>query len=91
MAEVEQRNVYTVYAIYNKRHSKLYIGQTDDIVVRLRLHNNGTFSKSYTARFDGEWTLVYSEISQSRGEALVRERQLKSFRGREFVRRFIPR
>lgn len=37
-------------------------------------------------RYAGEWALVYSEEVETRSEALKRERQLKSARGRVFIR-----
>lgn len=55
------------------------------------MHNNKAFKNGYTSRFDGEWQLIYNEEVASRQEALIREKQLKSFRGREFVKNFIPR
>ncbi len=79
-----------VYAIYNKKHDKIYIGQTVDIMERLELHN-GKILKGYTARFDGEWRLIYQEKVPDRRAALLREKQLKSYRGREFVKKYIPR
>lgn len=82
--------MFFVYALYNKKHSKIYIGQTKDLENRIELHNNKVFSKSYTSRFDGEWILIYSEELAGRAAALKREKQLKSFRGREFVKTHIP-
>jgi len=82
--------LYIVYAIYNGRHNKIYIGQTKDLKSRLALHNDRKFAKSYTARYDGEWRLIYKEVAGSRSEALKREKQLKSFRGREFIKKHIP-
>lgn len=83
--------MYTVYAIYNVDHKKVYIGQTDDLENRLKLHKNKAFEGSYTSRFDGEWTLIYSENVPDRTIALKREEQLKSYRGREFIKQQIPR
>ena len=82
--------MYSVYAVYNEKHNKFYIGQTDNLKERIRLHNDKTFSKSYTASFDGEWKLIYSEQVENRGIALKREKQLKSYRGREFIKKYIP-
>ncbi|MBI4039516.1 hypothetical protein HY388_01685 [Candidatus Daviesbacteria bacterium] len=57
----------------------------------MRLHDEKTFRNSFTARFDGEWKLIYKEQVEDRKEALLREKQLKSYRGREFIKKFIPR
>ena len=83
--------MFSVYVAYNRKHSKIYIGQSDNIHERMAAHNDKRFNHSYTSRFDGEWELLYKEDVATRNEALKRERQLKSFRGREFIKSFIPR
>lgn len=81
--------MYKVYAIYNKERNKFYIGQTEDLSSRLMLHNTKNFEHSYTAKFDGKWEVIYTEEFQTRQEALVREKQLKSYRGRQFIKNLI--
>ncbi|OGY39452.1 MAG: hypothetical protein A2418_01175 [Candidatus Brennerbacteria bacterium RIFOXYC1_FULL_41_11] len=79
--------MYTVYVLYNAKHDKIYIGQTSNLEQRLNLHNAKTLGKkSYTAKIDGEWRLIDKEEYENRSMALKREKQLKSYRGREFVR-----
>lgn len=80
--------MYLIYAIFNPKHKKIYIGQTQDLAERIRLHNDHAF-KGYTSRFDGEWQLIYSERVGTRQQALIREKQLKSYRGREFIKQYI--
>ncbi len=82
--------MFEVYAIYNRKNDKIYIGQTRDLEARLKAHNDGRFTNSYTARFDGGWELIYSEPSRTHAQALRREKQLKSYRGREFIKQHIP-
>lgn len=81
--------MYNVYALYNKNADKIYIGQTKDLNNRLILHKSKTF-KGYTSRFAGEWKLIYQESAPTRAQALAREKQLKSYRGREFIKTYIP-
>ncbi|MBU1202467.1 GIY-YIG nuclease family protein [Patescibacteria group bacterium] len=81
--------MYTVYAIYNKTVNKFYIGQTKNLSERLTIHNKKIFS-GYTSKFDGNWEIIYSEKIKTRKEALTREKQLKSYRGRQFIKKFIP-
>jgi putative endonuclease len=81
--------MFYVYAIFNRNVDKIYIGQTIDLTKRLTEHNAHLF-KGYTTRFEGEWELIYTEMATTRSEALIREKQLKSFRGREFVKTYIP-
>jgi len=77
---------YYTYVIYSKSLDVIYIGQTSNLDKRLNDHNKG-YSK-YTSRA-ADWVLVHFEEFASRGEAMKRERQLKSYRGREFVRTLI--
>lgn len=81
--------VYTVYALYNKTASKLYIGQTSNMDLRLRQHNSKR-GNHFTARFEGVWELIYSESAADRSEALAREKQLKTSRGRLYIKSYIP-
>jgi len=80
--------MYFVYTIYNPSKHKIYIGQTKDLDKRMVSHNKREF-KGYTSRFEGEWVLIYKESLATRAEAIRRERQLKSFRGREYVKSLI--
>jgi len=82
--------MYNIYAIYNKSCKKVYIGQTKNLVERLKMHNEKTFKNCYTSRFDGRWELIYQEEVPTCQEALRREKQLKSYRGREYIKSFIP-
>jgi putative endonuclease len=83
--------MYVVYVLYNSDHQKIYIGQTKDIENRIKLHQKGIFTTSYTSRFSGDWVVIYTEQTSDRQAALMREKQLKSYRGREFVKTHIPR
>lgn len=82
--------MYIIYAIYNREYCKIYIGQTSDLNNRLISHNTRAFKQCYTSRFPGEWLLIYSEPATTRKEAINREKQLKSYRGREFLKKYIP-
>ncbi len=83
--------MYIVYAIYNRSAEKFYIGQTNNLDERLRLHNEHAIPGAYTARFKGTWEVIYSEKCTTRVDALHRERELKSYKGRQFVKTHIPR
>lgn len=83
--------MFTVYALFNKENNRIYIGQTINLEARLNAHREKLFRKSFTAKTKGEWFLIYKESVQTRIEAIKREKQLKSYRGREFVKGFIPR
>ncbi len=81
--------MFTVYAVYNQDVNKLYIGQTSDLQRRIFEHNQ-KLGNHFTARYQGEWKLIYSESAATRSESLKREKQLKTFKGREFIKLHIP-
>ena len=79
---------FFVYAIYNDISKKIYIGQTNNLEERILEHNE-KFGNHYTTKFKGIWKLIYKEELKTRQEALIREKQLKSYKGREFIRKLL--
>ena len=90
--ENSESTMFWVYSVYNAVYKKVYIGQTENIERRIKEHND-QFNPRYkfTRRFTGKWGLIYSEQVNSRKEALASEKQLKSYKGREYLRAYIPR
>ena len=65
--------MHFVYAIYNRKKNKLYVGETADVERRITEHNQKR-GKHFTARFEGEWVLIHAESLTTRSEALKREK-----------------
>lgn len=77
--------MYYIYVIQSDI-GKIYIGQTENIEVRLKQHNDKNFDKrSYTKKQGSHWKLVYSEEYLTRKEAQIREKALKSHKGRDWL------
>jgi len=76
--------MYWVYALYSKKIDRLYIGQTQDMNKRLREHREGV---SFYTRRAKDWELLHSEEYTTRSEAMKREKQLKSYQGRNYIRK----
>lgn len=74
--------MYTVYVLFSLNYNKIYIGFTSDIKKRLLSHNELS-KKGWTVRYR-PWELVYTENFITK-----REKQLKSNKGREFIRKLI--
>ena len=74
---------FFVYVLYSKSFNKIYIGQTNNLENRMVWHNEKA-SKGYTLKFR-PWKIIYFEELDSRKNALIREKQLKSSKGREFI------
>jgi putative endonuclease len=77
--------MYYVYVLYNAKANKIYVGQTDDLDRRLTEHNKKK-GNHYTAKFPGQWELIYQEVLGDRLAAMAREKQLKSHQGRNFLK-----
>ena len=79
---IKRAQMFFTYVLYSQQYNKIYIGQTCDLEKRLSEHNLGL--SSYTRKFI-PWNIIYTEQFESRQEALIREKQLKSQKGREFI------
>lgn len=74
---------YTAYTLYAPDFDKIYIGYTSNLKARLLSHNEkGT--KGWTIKYR-PWKLIFTETFESKQEAIEREKQLKSSRGRASV------
>jgi len=80
--------MFYVYAIKSESSGKIYIGQTANLEERIKRHNKflPIRNKSYTFKNQGPWKLIYKEEYSIRKEAIKREKELKSFRGRNFIK-----
>ena len=81
----EEYMFYT-YVLYSELFDRIYIGQTNNLTLRLSDHNSGNCksTKPYSP-----WTLTYYEEFQTRRESMKREKELKSHRGRDFIREML--
>jgi len=79
---------YFVYVIKSQLSDKIYIGQTNNLKLRLQRHNCEIKSRKncYTHKNKGPWVVIYKEEYLTRTESIKREAELKSFKGREFIK-----
>jgi putative endonuclease len=75
--------MYTVYVLYSKSFEKIYIGFTNNLSQRFLSHNE-LAKKGWTVNFR-PWEIIHTEIFETKGEAMQREKQLKSAKGREWL------
>jgi putative endonuclease len=78
---------FTVYVLHSVSFDKIYIGYTSNLESRLRSHNE-LATKGWTMKFR-PWNVVHSETFESKILALKREKELKSYQGRLFIRNVI--
>lgn len=79
--------MFSVYAIYNRVRNKIYIGYTLDLEKRIKRHNGilKNNKKAFTSKNKGKWELIYTEQLPTRKDAIKKEKELKSYKGREFI------
>ncbi|MFY0651981.1 MAG: GIY-YIG nuclease family protein [Cyclobacteriaceae bacterium] len=79
--------MYTVYVLYSEKFNKIYVGATSDLEQRFLSHNELS-KKGWTLKFRPR-EIVHTEEYEVKSEALVRGKQLKSSRGRDYIRKQI--
>ena len=80
-------NMFTTYVLYSEKYNKIYVGYTSSLEERVKSHN--IFAKTgYTVKFR-PWIVIYTECYDSKQEAMKREKELKTLRGRDFIRNLI--
>jgi len=79
--------MFTVYVLYSVSFDKIYVGFTNDVNRRFLYHNK-LEKRGWTGRFR-PWVILYSEEYGTKKEAMLREKELKSARGREFIWKMI--
>ena len=67
--------MWIVYVIQNDETFETYIGFTDNLNQRIKIHN--AKGKKFTTRKIGKWILIYAEAYLSKIDALAREKRLK--------------
>ena len=79
--------MFTVYVLYSERYDKIYVGFTSNLEQRLLSHNElGT--KGWSIKFR-PWVVLHTELFESRQEALMREKELKTARDRAWVQSIV--
>ena len=80
--------MFYVYVLYSREYNKIYVGFTSDLEARLN-HHNHPLNNGWTARYK-PWGIIYNEAFESKKDAMTREKQLKSAKGRQFIKSILP-
>ena len=78
--------VVCVYTLFH-RLGETYTGFSNDVTRRLNEHNI-TETKGFTLRYR-PWALIRTESYATKQEAMVREKFLKTGRGREEIKNYV--
>ena len=78
--------MFFVYVLRSTSSRQFYTGHTAYIPKRLKEHELG-LTRSTKGR--GPWELVHQEVFPTRGKAISRERELKTGKGRDELKRIL--
>jgi putative endonuclease len=79
--------MFSVYVLQSKTNRRFYTGSTANLAGRLEEHNSGLSSSTKNGV---PWELIHHEEYPTRAEAMRRERELKTGKGRDELRRLFP-
>ena len=74
---------YYVYLLKSEKDNSWYIGYTSNLEERIMQHNSG---KTITTKRKLTWRILYYEVSFNMGDAIAREKYLKSGMGRRYLK-----
>ena len=76
--------MYYTYVLQSEKDDKFYVGFTKDLKLRFDRHNKGLVESTKDRR---PFTLIYYEACLSQDDATKREKYLKSFHGKMFIKK----
>ncbi len=71
--------------LYNAE-SKTYVGYSANFVERVKEHNNEQGKKRGWTRTRGPWKVLHTEQYESVSDAINREKELKTGKGRDYIK-----
>ncbi len=78
--------MFFVYVLHSETAGRFYIGSTSDLERRLAEHNSNLATATKNR---GPWRLVHRECFPTRGAAIIRERYLKTGKGRREIQKLL--
>ncbi len=76
--------MYWTYILQNPQ-GQFYIGQTDNLTVRVANHNRTDKIAGKFSRKNDPWILVWSEEHSTRSAAMAREKQIKAMKSARWI------
>ena len=71
-----------VYILYSEKNERYYVGQTANIIERLKRHNQG---KVPSTVYGIPWEIVLQLKVENRSEALLLERKIKKRGAKRYI------
>ncbi len=77
------KKFYYIYVLRSGKDSNFYVGYTEDLKSRFKEHTSGNVISTRERR---PLEIIYSEACLSKKDALHREKYLKTYHGKLFLR-----
>ena len=79
---------YYVYILFSESLQKFYIGQTQNLLERIKRHNKGF--ENYTSK-GIPWEIKFFKVEESRSDAMKLERKIKNYKSQQRILDFIDK
>ncbi len=76
--------MYYTYVLYSKKDGDFYTGFTQDLKLRFKQHNKSQVESTKDRR---PFELIYYEACLNRNDATHREKYLKTYHGKAYIKR----
>ena len=80
--------MHSLYIIYSETIDNFYVGESEDAIVRLDLHNKHYFKRGFT-KAASDWELVLTHQCDSKNDAVFLEQFIKRMKSRKFILKII--
>ncbi len=74
--------IYFTYILHSDSKDRYYIGSCEDVLIRLKRHNDGATASTKPYR---PWRIVWTEQHESKSDALKKELYIKRMKSRKFI------
>ena len=78
--------MFFTYVLQSTKDEDFYVGMTEDLKLRFEQHNKGRVESTKKRK---PFNLIYYEACIDRDDAKLREKYLKTYHGRMFLKRRI--
>ncbi|MEQ9016981.1 MAG: GIY-YIG nuclease family protein, partial [Marinovum algicola] len=76
--------LYHVYILYSEKANAYYIGQTEDLIIRLKQHLSKAFPHAFTTKAD-DWVVFLSFQCENKKQSIQIEKHIKRMKSRKYI------
>ena len=81
-----EKSMWYVYVLKSEKNGRYYIGHTQNLDERLRMHNSG---KTKSPKGYLPVNIIHTEVLETKQDAYKREMQIKSYKGGNAFKKII--